>query len=67
MKYLVELELIPNPPFTRMGGMRRILINAASIGQVLAIVDEKFAPGMDCVSIKITEIGEIDDENRCDP
>lgn len=58
MNYLVELDLIPLYGTGRSFPLtRRHLVEAESISEALQKVDKEFAPGQDCVAIRVIEIG----------
>lgn len=57
MKYVVEMDLLPLEMTRRKIPItRRVLIEAESISAALLLVEKEFAPGQDCVSIRIFEL-----------
>ena len=59
INYLIEMDLIPceynrlQYPVTR-----RHLVVASNISEALLFADKEYAPGRDCIAIRVLEIGE---------
>ena len=57
LKYVVEMDMLPimqrQFPITK-----RFLIEAESICAALLLVEKEYAPGQDCVAVRILEVGE---------
>lgn len=56
-KYVIEMDLIPIVMTGRKyNTTRRFLIEAESMCAALLLVEKEYAPGQDCIGVRVLEI-----------